>query len=213
MHPAGVSQGPDVPVQGVPGTRELSPVLASNSSPQLQHGGTSRAWPLEMLLIPHLHGNALPGGFTPRIESMTPRLVKRLQPKDLHHVPVVQQGITQGCSRGMSPGSPPSPKGGPGGEGCCSLCPAGPASLTQQLTPCVNARQLLPQAAVCSACTALFVFQGITMEGDGLSAASKWGKAAPDTCPKDPPALPLLQPLPRASAGCSVAATHQQDPN
>lgn len=145
MHPAGVSQGPDVPVQGVPGTRELSPVLASNSSPQLQHGGTSRAWPLEMLLIPHLHGNALPGGFTPRIESMTPRLVKRLQPKDLHHVPVVQQGITQGCSRGMSPGSPPSPKGGPGGEGCCSLCPAGPASLTQQLTPCVNARQLLPR--------------------------------------------------------------------
>lgn len=67
--------------------------------------------------------------------------------------------------------------------------------------------------AVCLACTALFAFRGITMEGDGLSAASKWGKAAPGTCPKDPPALPLLQPLPRASAGCSTAATHQQDPN
>lgn len=51
------------------------------------------------------------------------------------------------------------------------------------------------------------------MEGDGFSAAGKWGKAAPGTCPKDPPVSLLLQPLPSTGAGCSVTAAHQQDPN
>lgn len=113
---------------------------------------------------------------------------------------------------GGVPGSPLSPKDVPGGELLLAVPSAVQPLLTQQHTPCVNARQLLPQPLFAHSAT-LFAFRGITMEGDdGLSAAGKWGKAAPGTCPKDPPASQLLQPLCRLLSSCNSSARPKLNP-
>ena len=125
--------------------------------------------------------------------------------------------FSKASPRGAAGGCPqaplPHPKVSPEGRAAvrCAQRRAGFADSAAH-TLCKRSPAAAP-AAVCSACAVLFAFWEITMEGDGLSATGKWGKAAPGTCPKDPPASPLLQPLSRAGAGCSVAATHLQDPN
>lgn len=128
--------------------------------------------------------------------------------------PCASAGHRPGVQQGDVPGAPPPHlKASPEGRAAtgCAQCRAGFADSAAHAL-CKRPPAAAP-AAVCSACAALFAFRGITMEGDGLSAAGKWGKAAPGTCPGGPSASPLLQPLPRAGAGCSVAATHQRDPN
>lgn len=196
-HPAGLSQGPDLPVQGVPGTGELSPVLASDSSPQLQHGGTPRVWPLERLLTPHLHGNVPTWGFCSVNKIYHPPTCKEPPTQGAAPCPCGSAGYHPwGAVGGISLSSPPHPKVSPEGRAAarCAQRRAGFADSAAHAL-CKRPPAAAP-AAVCSGCIALFAFRGITMEGDGLSAAGKWGKAAPGTCPKDPPASALLQPLP-----------------
>lgn len=103
-------------------------------------------------------------------------------------------GQGAGVQQGEVPGAPlPEPKVSLERRARCAQRGAGFADSAAH-TLCKRPPAAAP-AAVCSACAALFAFRGITMEGDGLSATGKWGNAAPGTCPKDPPASPLLQPL------------------
>lgn len=102
-----------------------------------------------------------------------------------------------GRSGGDLPRLPPHPKVSPEGRAAARCAQRRRAGFADSAAHALCKRPpAAALAAVCSGCIALFAFRGITMEGDGLSATGKWGKAAPGTCPKDPPASPLLQPLP-----------------
>lgn len=160
-HPAGLSQGPDLPVQGVPGTGELSPVLASDSSPQLQHGGTPRVWPLERLLTPHLHGKVPTWGFCSVNKIYHPPTCKEPPTQGAALCPCGSAGYHPwGAVGGISLGSPHTQRCPRRGGLQLAVPSAGLALLTQQRTPCVNARQLLPRPLFAQAASLCLPFGG-----------------------------------------------------
>lgn len=183
-------------------------MLASDPSPQSQHGGTPRVWPLEMLLIPHLHGNVPTWGFCSMNKICDPPLCKETPTQGAALCPCGSAEHRPWGAAGGCPQAPlPHPKASPEGRAStrCAQRRAGFAdSATHTLCKCPPAAA---PAAVCSGCVALFAFRGITMEGDGLSAAGKWGKAAPGICPKDP-----AQGWCRLLSGCNPSARPKLNP-
>lgn len=101
------------------------------------------------------------GGCCSMNQIYAPLLVRRLQPKQLHLVPAVPQGIALGVQQGDVPQLLSLTQRCPWRGGLLLPVPrARPALLTQQCTPCVNARQLLLRPLFAQAVSFCLPFRG-----------------------------------------------------
>lgn len=154
-----------------------------------------------------------PGGFALQIKS----ICKETPTQGAAPCPCGSAGHRPwGEAGGCPQAPPPHPKASPEGRAAarCAQRRAGFADSAVHAL-CKRPPAAAP-AAVCSGCVALFAFRGITMEGDGFSAAGKWGKGSSRHLPQgsssisSPPAP--AQGQCRLLSGCNPSARPKLNP-
>jgi len=135
-----------------------------------------------------------PGGLCSTNQIRDPLLAKRPQPTEPHRVPADQQGLPSLTQRH------------PRREGLPPAVPsAGPALLTQQRTPCVNACQLLPWPLFAQAASLCLPFRGSRWQEMAFQPPANGARQLQAPAPR------ILQHL-RSSSPCPAQAAQRLQP-